>query len=76
MATVRSLEWINEGGRVHPTEVDCEVRSIADSEQTYLQVSSFGSDLRKREKKVSQTLQFSREAALALKGYIERTFPD
>lgn len=74
MAIVRSLEWIAEGGRVHPTEVDCEVRAITDQESTYLQISSFGSDQRRREKKVSQTLQFDRDAALALAAHIERVF--
>ena len=74
MAIVRSLEWITQGGRVHPTEVDCEVRTIADQGSTYLQISSFGSDQRRREKKVSQTLQFDRETALALAAHIERVF--
>ncbi len=74
MAIVRSLEWIAQGGRVHPTQVDCEVRAIADDGATYLQISSFGSDQRQREKKVSQTLQFDRETALALAAYVERVF--
>lgn len=74
MAIVRALEWIDEGGRVHPTEVDCEVRAVADERATYLQISSFGSDLRQREKKVSQTLQFDRDTAFELATYIERVF--
>ena len=74
MAIVRSLEWIAQGGKVHPTEVDCEVRAIAEQDAIYLQISSFGSDLRQREKKVSQTLQFDRETALALAKHIERVF--
>jgi hypothetical protein len=74
LAIVRSLEWIAQGGRVHPTEVDCEVRAITDQKATYLQISSFGSDQRQREKKVSQTLQFDRETALALAAHIERVF--
>ncbi len=74
MAIVRSLEWIAQGGRVHPTAVDCEVRAIADQGATYLQISSFGSDQRQREKKVSQTLQFDRDTALALAAHIERVF--
>lgn len=74
VAIVRSLEWIAQGGRVHPTEVDCEVRAIEGEGATYPQISSFGSDLRKREKKVSQTLQFDRATALALAAHIERVF--
>ncbi|TFV44858.1 hypothetical protein [Blastococcus sp. TF02A-35] len=74
MAVVRSLEWVGEGGRVHPTEVDCEVRAITNHEATYLQISSFGSDDRQGEKKVSQTLQLDRESALALVKHIEAVF--
>ena len=74
MAIVRSIDWIAEGGRVHPTEVDCEVRVIAEEGQQYLQISSFGSDTRRREKKVSQTLQFGRDVALELAAHIERAF--
>ncbi len=68
------MDWVNEGGRVHPTEVDCEVRAISEEGATYLQVSTFGSDYRQREKKVSQTLQFDRSAALRLAAYIRQTF--
>jgi hypothetical protein len=75
LALVRSLVWVQEGGHRHPTEVDCELRPVLDDGRTYLQLSSFGSDLRKREKKVSQTLQFDREEALALAAYIHRLFP-
>ena len=76
MAVVRSLDWVNEGGRLHPTEVDCELRAISQGGETYLQLSTFGSDYRQREKKVSQTLQLDRGAALELAKYIERTFGD
>ncbi len=74
MAIVRSIDWVNEGGRVHPTEVDCELRAIKNDGEIYLQVSTFGSDYRQREKKVSQTLQFDRSVALRLAAYIEKTF--
>lgn len=74
MAIVRALEWIDMGGRVHPTEVDCEVRAISGEGATYLQLSTFGSDQRQREKKVSQTLQFDRATALELAAHIERIF--
>jgi hypothetical protein len=74
MAIVRSMDWNKGGGRIHPTEVDCEVRAISGQGQTYLQISSFGSDLRQREKKVSQTLQFDRRAAMELLAHIKRTF--
>ena len=74
MAIVRSLEWIAQGGRVHPTEVDCELRAITEAGVTYLQISSLGSDQRQREKKVSQTLQFDRKAALELVMLIEKVF--
>jgi hypothetical protein len=76
LALVRSLVWVEAGGHRHPTEVDCELRSILDEGRTYLQLSSFGSDLRQREKKVGQTLQFDREEALALAAHIYRLFPE
>jgi hypothetical protein len=74
VALVRSIEWVDEGGRVHPTAVDCEVRVIKDHGEIYLQISSFGSDMRQREKKVSQTFQFGRGVALELAAYVEQTF--
>ncbi len=74
MAVIRSVEWVNEGGRVHPTEVDCELRAIGEQGRSYLQISTFGSDYRQREKKVSQTLQFDRRTALQLAVHIERLF--
>lgn len=72
---MRSLVWVQDGGHRHATEVDREVRPVIDDGRTYLQLSSFGSDFRKREKKVSQTLQFDREKALALAEHIHRLFP-
>jgi hypothetical protein len=54
--------------------VDCEVRIIKEQGEMYLQISSFGSDVRQREKKVSQTFQFGRDAALELAAYVEQTF--
>ena len=74
MAIVRSLEVADDGAKLHPTEVDCELRSFVDDGRTYLQISSFGSDARKREKKVSQTLQFDRKSALELAAHIHATF--
>lgn len=74
MAVVRSLEATDERAALHPTEVDCELRSFVSKGKSYLQISSFGSDDRRREKKVSQTLQFDRESALQLAAHIERVF--
>lgn len=76
MAVIRSLTWVDEGGRVHPTEVDCELRAVTGGGQSYLQLSTFGSDHRQREKKVSQTLQLDRSSALALAVHISRLFGD
>lgn len=36
------------GDRVHPTEVDCEVRAIENQGATYLQISSFGQECARR----------------------------
>ncbi|MEV0823781.1 hypothetical protein [Nonomuraea rubra] len=43
---------------------------------TYLQLSTYGSDGRQSEKKVSQTLQLDRERAAVLLNIIKEAFPD
>lgn len=59
----------------HPTEVDSEVREVevADGEKL-IQLSTFGSDQRASEPKVSQTIQMDKEVALELRSLIDRVF--
>ena len=77
MARVRSVSPGSQNVRVHPSEVDCTVQQVvAPDGSVLLQLSSFGSDSRASEPKVSQTLQFSRDSARRLREYIDQTFPE
>jgi 5-methylcytosine-specific restriction protein B len=75
MARVRSLEPMAANVKVHPTEVDCGYQIVQDRGDTLLQLSTYGSDQRQSEKKVSQTLQFDRDRASQLLRVIQRAFP-
>jgi 5-methylcytosine-specific restriction protein B len=55
--------------------VDCEYQKVADGDTVYLHLRRFGSDERKSENKVSQTMQFGREAAGQLLVAVRETFP-
>jgi len=75
MARVRSIFDGKQRGRPHPSEVDVAVQVVSLSDGTaLLQLSSFGSDARASEAKVSQTLQFDRDTALALAQHIHGCF--
>lgn len=76
VARVREIKpSVGGSGGVHPTEVDCgwQVVTAAGGERL-LQLSTYGSDKRASEPKVSQTLQLDREAALRLRAIIDQTF--
>lgn len=75
MARVRSIERVTSQARPHPTLVDCGYQLVESSEGRLLQLSTYGSDLRKSEPKVSQTLQFDREAARQLLQVMREAFP-
>ena len=60
--------------RLHPTSVDCGVKSFEVGDETYLQLSTYGSSDRKGSG-VSQTLQLDVTAAAYLMGVLRRTFP-
>lgn len=75
VARIRELFKTTDASQAHPTEVDCGWQVIP-GEPTLLQLSTYGSDLRKSNKKVSQTLQLDRERALELAEIIARAFPD
>lgn len=61
--------------RPHRTEADGEYQKVTDGDTVYLHLSTFRSDERQLEKKVSQTMQFGREAAGQLVAAISETFP-
>lgn len=75
MARIRSLSPSTSDARVHPTEVDCTwqvVRSAGGA--SYLTLSTYGSDSRDSEPKVSQTIQLDRTIAKKLAELIQETF--
>jgi hypothetical protein len=76
MARLRSLEHTVGSSRFHPTEVDgLWSVVISKSGEQFLQLSTYGSDARQSDSKVSQTVQLNVEMAAVLKKAIERTFP-
>lgn len=75
MARIRAFEQIDATSKVHPTEVECGYQAIHTTHGTLLQLSTYGSDLRQSDKKVSQTIQLDRDAASQLIAIIRRTFP-
>jgi hypothetical protein len=75
MARVRELFRENGSARPHPTEVECgwQIVNLPDGKRL-LQLSTYGSDLRQSEKKVSQTLQFDQARAAELVDVVKKTF--
>lgn len=75
MARVRELFQDQRSGRIHPTEVECGwqvVRGVGGTK--LLQLSTYGSDDRESEKKVSQTIQVDIQVAKQLVEVLQRTF--
>ncbi|MEU6715019.1 hypothetical protein ABZ897_26445 [Nonomuraea sp. NPDC046802] len=65
-----------QSGKPHPTEVECGYQIINAIGGRLLQLSTYGSDDRQSEKKVSQTLQLDQERAAALLCIIKEAFPE
>lgn len=76
MARIRSFRYVSSDSNVHPTEVDAQWCTVALGESKFLQVSTFGSDLRVSKPKVSQTMQFDENSVVGLLEGIRRTFPE
>jgi hypothetical protein len=75
MARVRSLSESQSDGRVHPTEVDCRWLVVrTESGPPLLQLSTYGSDTRESQPKVSQTIQIERTIARQLIAILNQTF--
>ena len=76
MARIRQLRRDSAvGARPHPTEVDCGWFTLTGADgETLLQVSTYGSDNRKSQPKVSQTLQIDAEIARQLQRVLAETF--
>lgn len=76
MALVRSLTRDERSvSRPHPTEVDCRWQVISGPHGVALfQLSTYGSDNRESEPKVSQTIQFDRDIATQLVARLREAF--
>lgn len=75
MALVTELFSDTRHSKAHPTEVECGWQVINDGGRRLLQLSTYGSDQRQSEKKVSQTLQLDESMAMELVEIIRSTFP-
>lgn len=77
MALVTKIELQVKDAKAPHKETEC-VATIATSQQgeRYLQLDTVGSADRKYAGKVSQSIQFSREAAVQLIDLIRRTWPE
>lgn len=75
MARVRELFQDDRSGRPHPTEVECGWQVVqAGDGSRLLQLSTYGSDDRRSDKKVSQTIQVDRAIAAQLIQVLTATF--
>ena len=75
MARIRRFEAGSQNLAVHPTEVDCLYQPVrSDDGETYLQLSTFGSDNRQSNPKTSQTIQMDRHVAHQLAKVIQEVF--
>jgi len=76
MALVRSIKRDDRStSRPHPTEVDCRWQVITGPDGAALfQLSTYGSDGRESEPKVSQTIQLNRDMAAQLIARLQDTF--
>lgn len=75
MARIKNLTVGTHSASVHPTEVDCEIRSVTGpGGEKYLQLSTFGSASRVSEPKVSQTIQIDRDIARQIRNLLDETF--
>ena len=76
VARIRSFLQTSLESREHPTEVDCGYQTVTGATgEVLLQLATFGSDHRKSQPKVSQTLQLNREAAALLIDILRTAFP-
>ena len=74
MAIVRSLKPSQNSARPHPTAVDCEWQIVESGDGRLLQLSTYGSDQRASQPKVSQTIQIDESVARELLKIISQAF--
>lgn len=76
MALIRTFTRTNGSARPHPSEVDCQWQPLVSaSGERLLQLSTYGSDSRRSEPKVSQTIQINANTARMLIRALRETFP-
>ena len=76
MARVRKFFPLTTSAKPHPTDVDCGWLVIATAQGPMLQLSTYGSDARVSQPKVSQTLQIDEAGARELLRILRKAFPD
>jgi 5-methylcytosine-specific restriction protein B len=75
MAKIARFFRTTTASRPHPTEVECGWQIVSGPDGDMLQLSTFGSDSRASDKKVSQTFQLDRDAAAELVSIVGQAFP-
>lgn len=77
MALIRTFTKVVGSARPHPSEVDCQWQSLGSaSGERLLHLSTYGSDSRRSEPKVSQTIQIDAATAKLLLAALRETFPE
>ena len=75
MAVIRSISPSAQALRRHRTEADATFQVLEDAAGRLFQLSTYGSDQRASQPKVSQTIQLDREQAAALVEQLRLAFP-
>lgn len=76
MALISEIERVQKDRpSVHSTTT-CTAAIFASGRESYLQLDTFGSAERQDKGKVSQTIQFNRESAIAMLSLLREAFPD
>lgn len=75
MAIIRSISRGSSSVKRHPTSVDATYQVIADAAGTLFHLSTYGSESRASEAKVSQTFQVDRDSAQKLIAALREAFP-
>ena len=75
MAVIRSISRGSSEVSRHPTSVDATYQVVADDLGTLFHLSTYGSDGRASQPKVSQTIQFDEAAASDLVTALREAFP-
>jgi 5-methylcytosine-specific restriction protein B len=75
MAKISQFFRTSTDSRPHPTSVQCGWQVVSSPDGDMLQLSTYGSESRASQQKVSQTLQLNKEAAAELIDIVKRAFP-